>query len=378
MTFSLCTTAVEKQVAQYPDAVCPFGTSTTITTETSNSSTTAVIQHAVVATYQLEEATQSNGSSKRIGSLIPLTITSTRTESLPTRLSLALHKPIPTPAVLDVCSTRTAIFAACGAEQSVLNFGFDDNFAQIKQNTTSNYHPVQTEQDTLTLSVCTSSCGNILCRSTSTGDVIVSTPWGSHYTRHVHDLEAWSACLYTGATRPLDTRSAWEEALPRMRVFSGGDDGMLVGWGLREDGEQFRLRKPHDGVGVTCVTRRPGKEHELWSGGYDDMLKMWDLRHMRNAVEEVNVGGGVWRIQWHPRRKDVALVAAMYDGAKVVKVGEEGMIDVVAEYKKHESIVYGAMWLGKLEERETNKLIAVTSSFYDQAVKLWTVDVGCG
>lgn len=152
-------------------------------------------------------------------------------------------------------------------------------------------------------------------------------------------------------------------------VYSGGDDGSLVCNGIGE-GERFRLRDAHAGVGVTCV-RREG-EWRLWSGGYDDTVRIWDIRAMRRSVMELEVGGGVWRIRVHPKDPEFVLSAAMYDGFKVLRRREN--LEVVAEYRGHDSLAYGASWVPGLDQE--GEFVALTGSFYDHSLQLWSVEVG--
>lgn len=177
----------------------------------------------------------------------------------------------------------------------------------------------------------------------------------------VHAAEAWSMCV-----------SGEAEAL---RVYSGGDDGTLCGWDVDGGGIMFRLRKPHGGVGVTSVVRDAAGTGMLWTGGYDDTLRLWDLRAMRNAVQEIELGGGVWRVKFHPDDPRLMLVATMYDGFKVVRRDAvDGRLRVVCRFDEHKSIAYGAAWM---PARETcpGQSVALTGSFYDHSLRLWSSDV---
>lgn len=115
---------------------------------------------------------------------------------------------------------------------------------------------------------------------------------------------------------------------------------------------------------------------ELWTGGYDDMIRIWDLRMLKRCVAEVGVGGGVWRIGFHEEMCGVAVVAAMYGGFKVVGRGKGGGLEVRAGYDGHDGdgIGYGACWVPGVERREGEEVerVAVTGSFYDRSLQLWT------
>lgn len=87
---------------------------------------------------------------------------------------------------------------------------------------------------------------------------------------------------------------------------------------------------------------------------------------MRRPVLEKDVGGGIWRVKWHPHpsRKDDLLVACMHDGFKVVKVANDD-IATQTENREHESMAYGADW----ESQEGH--VVASASFYDHAARLW-------
>lgn len=72
-----------------------------------------------------------------------------------------------------------------------------------------------------------------------------------------------------------------------------------------------------------------------------------------------HLGGGIWRIKWHPHTPNRMLVAAMHGGCRVVNFGvlspsEEQSRDssgggpkawVTKKFTEHESMAYGADWL---------------------------------
>jgi diphthamide biosynthesis protein 7 len=65
------------------------------------------------------------------------------------------------------------------------------------------------------------------------------------------------------------------------------------------------------------------------------------------------LGGGIWRIKWHPVRDNRVLVAAMHGGCRVLNLHGLGSVleegDVKAKctkkFTEHESMAYGADWL---------------------------------
>lgn len=168
-----------------------------------------------------------------------------------------------------------------------------------------------------------------------------------------HDAEAWCAALS-------------EDGM----VYSGGDDGYLRVHDVRAGGGKCgvgggggvsRAVRLHGGVGITsAVCRGP---HTLWTGGYDDFVRVWDVRMLRanKVLHELNLSGGVWRLKF---REDRVLAACMYAGVKILGNSNQDQVTVLCSYEEHESIAYGACWLPEHE-------LALTCSFYDNALHLW-------
>jgi hypothetical protein len=138
-------------------------------------------------------------------------------------------------------------------------------------------------------------------------------------------------------------------------LYSGGDDAALAAWDAREAGVNpiFRLRTPHAAVGVTSLHvlrgrgQGAGSGHGLLSGGYDDVMRLWDVRSMRRPVSKVACGGGVWRIKEDSDPSDCRrfLLGCMYDGFKVIELGAGDEFTITASYREHGSLAYGTAWM---------------------------------
>jgi len=181
-------------------------------------------------------------------------------------------------------------------------------------------------------------------------------------TEHVavlsgHSYEAWTCCF--------------SKHDPRL-LYSGGDDCVFNFYDLRVDnrGPIKKNSKAHM-MGVTSMVSNNQasceREWELWTGSYDENLRLWDVRNVKGEVGSVAVGGGVWRIKQRGTR---LLVGAMHDGFKVI----EGQ-DIVGKYYEHKSLAYGADWVKGLEV-EVNDIfhdVVATCSFYDHLLKVWSL-----
>lgn len=123
---------------------------------------------------------------------------------------------------------------------------------------------------------------------------------------------------------------------------------------------------------------------------YDNTVRLFDVRKPLVPLAQADVGGGAWRVKWHPsaHRKDDLLVACMHDGFKVVRFDTDGLLnrqgrsnsdsknwDVVKRFDDHESLAYGVDWSFDSEigtnKAEAGSLIA-SGSFYDCSLRLWS------
>jgi diphthine methyl ester acylhydrolase len=108
---------------------------------------------------------------------------------------------------------------------------------------------------------------------------------------------------------------------------------------------------------------------------YDNKVKLFDTRSSFIPLTEIDVGGGAWRVKWHPcstRRNDL-LVACMHDGFKVISFTldhDNVHGEILKRFDAHESIAYGADW--SFSPSEDDETLIATCSFYDHKLHLWS------
>lgn len=234
-------------------------------------------------------------------------------------------------------------------------------------------------------------------------------------TWHAHDYEAWIAAF-----------DCWSAG---RIVWSGGDDLTLKGWDVRtpirqpssssnggssSDGDgdgnganrtpTFTHKKSFEG-GVTSLQSHHLVEH-LWAvGSYDSHVRLFDARKPGRPLSTTNVGGGVWRLKWHPSEADKLLVGCMHDGFKVLRLDAlsgrddehqslchgspfrawemnnslpQEEMTILARFDEHESLAYGCDWdrglnkpLHEASGKPTNQGTVYSCSFYDARMHAW-------
>ena len=177
--------------------------------------------------------------------------------------------------------------------------------------------------------------------------------------------EVWSASFVTSGS-----------------VMSGGDDGSVKLWDLRYTNRPSNILKPFQ-AGATCISKHPSIDHVVACGSYDETVCLYDIRNLSKPILRTpELGGGIWRIKFHPYSEDRILVGAMHGGCRVLRVYGDiqaenvytfpASVKVKKEFVEHESMAYGADWLVCRHPTQNGYFEAAAScSFYDRSVFLW-------
>ncbi|GMM37431.1 diphthamide synthase [Saccharomycopsis crataegensis] len=182
-------------------------------------------------------------------------------------------------------------------------------------------------------------------------------------------------------------------------VFTGGDDLNLISHDIRSNDVIFQTANIHQAGITSILTATPGDHNgngcwksngnhfQLATGGYDDTLKLSDLRYLPGsegqgstllpypprARNEKNLGGGVWRLTPFKNTADKLMVCCMYDGAKIVTADDgsanEDVIKIDRVFRKnHTSMVYGG-------DTSLKDDLMATCSFYDCSLQIWSPEI---
>ncbi|KAG1881659.1 WD-40 repeat-containing protein [Suillus tomentosus] len=188
----------------------------------------------------------------------------------------------------------------------------------------------------------------------STGNLTIVNRW------RAHDYEPWIAAW-----------NYWDTSI----VYSGGDDLTMKGWDVRQNFIQPIFTNKRFNAGVTTIQSHPHIEYLIAVGSYDNSVCIFDTRKPLVPLVQGDVGGGAWRVKWHPSpsRKEDLLVASMHDGFKVARAhnGEHATWEVVKRFDDHKSLAYGADWSFAPPGVDGETLIG-SCSFYDHTLHLWS------
>ncbi|KAL8154218.1 hypothetical protein V2J09_011978 [Rumex salicifolius] len=197
----------------------------------------------------------------------------------------------------------------------------------------------------------------------SVGSVSIISLSDSHLnlerTWKAHDFELWTTCF--------------DVHQPQL-VYTGSDDCRFSCWDLRQcaPSPAFQNSKAHT-MGVCCIVKSPYDSNLLLTGSYDEYLRVWDMRSISKPVNETSVclGGGVWRIKYHPSEPELVLAACMHNGFAIVEIDDEKKLQVKETYTKHGSLAYGADWQRGQSNHHRKNVTVATCSFYDKMLRLW-------
>jgi diphthamide biosynthesis protein 7 len=291
----------------------------------------------VVGTYTLDEAATTL-ETKKTGTLELYRVSSgglSHLQSLPTSMGAVLD--------LKFSPREQDLVAVAESRGAVSLYRIDAAVGRIAHERTLALFP----PEVLVLSLTFSPTGaNVLAVTLSDGGVAVLdlAKGETSYAYVPHSLEAWTC----------------EFSRDGKRLFSGGDDSIMIVQDLEAQVEVGRTRRGAHEAGVTAILAQ--EDGGVWSGSYDETLRVWDLRGRIKAVEEKSLGGGVWRLL--EMGGDKVLASCMHAGGRVVRKQD---LEVVATWEENESMNYGGHVHPNAPE------VIASCSFYDKRLCIWSI-----
>lgn len=184
-----------------------------------------------------------------------------------------------------------------------------------------------------------------------------------HQKWKAHNFDAWITAF-----------DCWNKSV----VYSGGDDCLLKSWDIRTQCHKpIFVNKSHT-MGVCAIQGSSLSEHVFTTGSYDEQVYVWDMRSMAKPLASCDLGGGIWRLKWHPKQSNYLLAACCHSGFHVLHIDRQSQGKVAASYTSHNSLAYGADWsrhsVGCDDEFSLHEVIA-TCSFYDHRLDLWELQI---
>lgn len=332
-------------------SVVSFHSSATL----SNACSLEALPHSrfVVGTYKLNEDT-----SFRTGFLELYDLS--QTTNVPTRTPSTIGTPDDT-GVLD-CKFQpsTNLLASARASGSISIHSYvPDN---ENNNYTLKFITASPPGEALALSLCWHPTSPLVVSSYSDGTV--RTHSYSKSNNEITEVTNFPAHVLFGC--PAEVWTTCYSHPSHDLLLSGGDDGILKCWSPTTSLTKptFKIGDSEFAAGVTAVSCSPHDPNTFAVGSYDESLRLYDIRSPSAPLYKANVGGGVWRVKWHPTR-DKILVGAMHGGCRVLEweSNDYTTARVVKQFTEHESMAYGADWVGDD--------VAASCSFYDHKLCVW-------
>lgn len=114
----------------------------------------------------------------------------------------------------------------------------------------------------------------------------------------------------------------------------------------------------------------------IYINSYDEIIRLWDTRNMKQSYNNVKVDGGVWRLKWEPKNEEYLLSASMFNAAHIIDTSSNVANILESFGEKQNRLFYGADWhhFNTQFEHSANskgRQIIATCSFYDHRLDLF-------
>eukprot|EP00040_Diaphanoeca_grandis_P006718 m.38423 g.38423 ORF g.38423 m.38423 type:complete len:404 (-) comp17910_c0_seq1:78-1289(-) len=336
----------------------------------------------VCGTYQLEESDKGGRIEQqtRHGRLLMVqTAWSTPNDAAAASASAVVKSTLDVPGVFDIkwCGRTTT-----DAATPLLGHAAADGFLYLygahgytlKQQSQLNCRTDVTKTENLALSLDWSNRKHAVADPTAAVSMSDGSICFAHMTQtgltkgmqwSAHDMEAWIVAFNCHDANVL---------------YSGADDAKLKVWDVRtspSNGAVQTNSRSHE-AGVCSIQSHADHEYCFVSGSYDESARVWDSRKLKSPISQINAGGGVWRVKWHPTHDNLLLCASMHGGFTVLNYdhaqGKFEKDSTISYSGGHTSLGYGADWQSPSAKHPRDRWMVGTASFYDHRLEVWDVN----
>ncbi|KAH6677762.1 hypothetical protein F5X68DRAFT_270196 [Plectosphaerella plurivora] len=293
---------------------------------------------------------------------------------------------------------------------SFFRFGDDGNQARTLQHLNTSSVPGIESSLLFTSIAWHPDDAKVLSVTVSSGEVLVlrlDEQWNilSSQVAITHTLEAWTV-VFSPTLLSDDSSSGGRGDGSRVELYSGGDDSTLRYTSMESTEDDMRPMYPAVQVsghtaGVTAVIPTTFVLDDGYdvviTGSYDDHIRIFAIQKLsmsfgaRKArlLAEKNLGGGVWRLKLITVESNapdhwsaLVLVCCMHAGSRIARISGQQQtsldwdwdIQVLGRFEEHQSMNYGSDFMPSTAPNPRG-LVCVSTSFYDKALCLWTIDL---
>ncbi|CAO4371795.1 unnamed protein product [Caenorhabditis nigoni] len=125
-------------------------------------------------------------------------------------------------------------------------------------------------------------------------------------------------------------------------VVTGGEDGSMKLWDARSKTQISQSKIFGAGVVFVDFPAENHAENQIFTGSYDENLRVFDRRNLKTVLKEKKLSGGVWNIE---QDAEQLCVSCMYGGYSILN---SESLDVIYENREvGKNLLYGATKISK-------------------------------